>query len=388
VQRTYPYHGLCPVGAFADAIAATNPDIIVPADDLATRHLHSLYYREQQSGKAGSQLSTLIERSIGAPESFSVVDARATFIKLAREEGIRVPKTAVIANANDLKEWIDKIGFPIVLKANGSSGGDGVRIVDTFERAEEALRALQAPPILARATKRALLNHDRTLVWPSLLRRRSVVNAQAVVGGYEATSTVACWQGTVLAGLHFEVLNKAASTGHATVVRLVENIEMSRAVEKMVRRLKLSGFHGFDFMLDPTYRSAHLIEMNPRATQVGHLALGPGRDLPSALYAALSGQPVQAAQKVTESETIALFPQEWVRDPASAFLRSGYHDVPWEQPELIHACVRRLQKQNAWHSPHAWFQILRRFASVGSNSHADKSLSTNWGQKSSKSRYE
>ena len=33
-----------------------------------------------------------------------------------------------------------------------------------------------------------------------------------------------------------------------------------------------------------------------------------------------------------------------MRDPASPFLTSGYHDVPWEEPELLRACVRRTWK--------------------------------------------
>ncbi len=125
------------------------------------------------------------------------------------------------------------MGLPTVLKANGTCGGDGVRVVHTLEEAERAFRTLQAPPLLARAVKRALVNQDKTLLWPSLLRRRSVVNAQEFVAGREATSAVACWKGAVLASLHFEVLNKRDSAaGPSSVLRLIENPEMSAAAEK------------------------------------------------------------------------------------------------------------------------------------------------------------
>ena len=111
-------------------------------------------------------------------------------------------------------------------------------------------------------------------------------------------------------------------------------------------------------MLDSHTGNAYLIEINPRATQVGHLALGSGRDLPAALYAALSGNPVQAAPKVTENDTITLFPQEWVRDPASPYLTSGYHDVPWEEPELLRACVGKRWKRNRKSSKELRVQAL------------------------------
>ncbi|MGD0304911.1 MAG: hypothetical protein ABSC71_08795, partial [Candidatus Acidiferrales bacterium] len=93
---------------------------------------------------------------------------------------------------------------------------------------------------------------------------------------------------------------------------------------------------------------AYLIEINPRSTQVGHLALGPGRDIPAALYAATTGREPQSSDPITENRTIALFPQEWIRDSASPYLRSAFHDVPWEEPELIRACIKARKKQQKW----------------------------------------
>ena len=243
----------------------------MPADDLATWHLHELHKRESGRGASGREVCKLIERSLGIADKFTVVSSRNDFMQVAREEGIRVPQTAVIANVSDLHDWIAKRGFPTVLKANGTSGGDGVKVVNTVEEAERAFRKLQSPPLLARAVKRAVMDRDLTLIRPSLFRQRAVVNAQTFVAGQEATSTLFCWEGKVLASLHFEVLQKVGSTGHATVVRRIEHPEMSVAAEKIAKRLKLSGFHGLDFMIESETGNAYLIEINPRTTQVGHL---------------------------------------------------------------------------------------------------------------------
>jgi len=350
VQRNYTFQGLMPLQSFSIAIGEARPDFIVPGDDLATSHLHRLYERERRRGQSGQWICELIERSLGAAESFPMVYARTAFIGMARQEGIRAPKTEVLEHLGDVRKWIARTGLPTVLKANGTSGGEGVRVVHTLEEAERAFRDLQAPPLLARAVKRALIDRDKSLVWPSLLRYRSVVNAQTFVPGREATSTIACWKGAVLASLHFEVVNKRSSAGPSSVLRLIENAEMSAAAEKLVRRLGLSGIHGFDFMIEEHTRNAHLIEINPRATQVGHLALGPGHDLPAALYSAVSGEPLRPAPKVTENDVITLFPQELMRDPASEFLTSGYHDVPWEEPELLRACIRKTWKPKLFDS--------------------------------------
>ena len=352
IGQTHVYRGLAPLFSLARAIRISRPDLVVSGDDLATAHLQRLHANERRmyEGKTGSALCRLIERSLGDPESFPVVSARAAFMLAAQQEGVRVPATQVIGSRDDLEKWVARAGFPVVLKADGTSGGDGVKMAPTLGEAERAFHQLQAPPLLARAAKRALIDHDKTLVWPSLMRHRPVVNAQTFVAGREATSALACWKGAVLACLHFEVVNKTRANGHATVVRRIENPEMSAAGEAMARRLGLSGIYGLDFMLEAGTDCAYLIEVNPRATQVGHLALGPGRDLPAALFGAVTGEAAQPAPKVTEKDTIALFPQEWIRDPRSGFLRSAYHDIPWEEPELVRDCVDHRRQQSRWYS--------------------------------------
>ena len=358
VRRTHLYHGLLPLTSLRKAVLAARPDLIIPCDDVTTLHLHELYDRALRSGKAGEAVCALIERSLGSPANFPVVYARTAFIEMAREEGIRVPLTEVVKHESDLKSCISRMGLPIVLKADGTSGGDGVRIVHNLIEAEHGLRALAAPPLLARAFKRGVIDQDMTLIWPSLLRHRYIVNAQAWVAGREATSAVACWKGEVLASVQFEVLNKQDAGGPSTVLRRIDNAEISAAAVKMVKRLALSGLHGFDFMLETETDNAYLIEINPRATQVGHLTLGPGHDIPAAITAAISGTDIRPATKVTQNDTIVLFPQEWIRNPESPYIRSGYHDVPWAEPEFVRDCIKRRSQTNSWYSRQKWIQAM------------------------------
>jgi hypothetical protein len=357
-RRSHRYSNFAALNSLARAIAAAEPQLIIPGDDLATHRLHQLYRRESLHSGKDSSICALIERSLGSHESFPIVYQRASFMQLAEKLGIRVPKTSAIANLDDLRRCIAEVGLPLVIKADETSGGEGVKIARTPEEAQRAFRKLHSPPLLARAAKRALFDGDTTLLAPSLLRRRPVVSTQALVEGREANSTVACRNGIVLAALHFEVVNKKHSTGHATVVRLIDHPEMIHTVETMVRRLNLSGIHGFDFMLEANTANAYLIEINPRSTQVGHLTLGPGRDLPAALVAAVTGKAVQPAPVLTENKSIALFPQEWTRDPASPFLQSAYHDVPWDEPELIRACAQRARKQNRALTDQDWDRAI------------------------------
>src|SRR5579862_93434 len=347
LQRAHGYRGLLPVRSFRRAIEAARPDLIVSGDDLATHHLYQIHDETGGKGEASSFIHDLIERSLGRPENFEIIRERDAFMSMAKQEGIRVPETKPICNMDQLREWVSDYGFPTVLKASHTSGGAGVRIVETVDSAEREYRSLQAPPLLARALKRAVIDGDRTLLYPSLRRTRHAVQAQAMVAGREATTAVACWRGNVLGCLSFEVVHKRDRFGPATVLQLIDNPEMAASSVKMARRLGLSGLHGFDFMLEHESDDAYLIEINPRATQVGHLALGEGRDLPAALYACISGRALEPSPRVTDKSTIALFPHEWIRNPGSAFLRTAYHDVPWSEPALVRACVRSAGKMRS-----------------------------------------
>jgi glutathione synthase/RimK-type ligase-like ATP-grasp enzyme len=359
VRRTHTYQALFPLDSFLRCIHSSQPDLVVPGDDLASKHLQDLYYAQKKNNdEAGRKICELIERSIGSPDSFPFAHARASFMELAGQERIRVPKTAVVADIHDLEAWTSQMGFPVVLKADGSSSGEGVRIAYTLPEAKRALQVLQAPPQLILVAKRVLINRDKRWIRPAFERRRSVVNAQEFVTGRDVTSLIACWKGDVLAALHFEVINKQRARGAASVLRLIENQEIVAATEKLVRRLNISGLHGFDYLLEKDTEKLYLIEMNPRATQVGHLALGPGRDLPAALSAAISGKPIPETHKVTDNPTIALFPQEWSRNPQSTYLSSAYHDIPWEEPDLIRHCLRKTRRWNDWRGLEEWIHIF------------------------------
>jgi glutathione synthase/RimK-type ligase-like ATP-grasp enzyme len=355
LRHTYAYRALSSVDSFLRAIDSSHPDLIVPGDDLTIKNLQDLYSSQQKTNdEAGHRICELIERSIGSPDSFPIVIARASFMELASQEGIRVPKTVVLADVRDLEAWTSQMGFPVVLKADGSSSGEGVRIAYTLTEAKRALRTLQAPPQFIRVAKRVLIDRDSTWIRPALERRHSVVNAQEFVTGRDTTSLVACWKGEVLAALHFEVVIKQYERGPASVLRLIENEEIADVTKKAARRLNISGLHGFDFLLEKATEKPYLIEMNPRPTQVGHLALGPGRDLTAALNAAVSGKPIPKTRQVTDNPTIALFPQEWSRDPQSTFLNSAYHDIPWEEPDLIRDCLCKSRRWNDRHTLEEW----------------------------------
>ncbi|MGH9498298.1 MAG: ATP-grasp domain-containing protein [Terriglobales bacterium] len=338
VHKRFSYSPLHPLDALMRAVDSVRPDIIVPCDDRGVRHLHELYaHARQQRGESSEKLVSLIEHSLGAPESYSIVSARFELLRVAEEEGCRVPKTVLINTREDLDAQASQ-PFPWVLKADETWGGRGVRIAHNAEQGHAYFDEVSRPFRFGRAVKRMVVNRDPFWIRPWWESRKPAVVVQAYVHGRPANCAVWCWQGELLGEIGVEVLSADEVTGPASVVRVLNNPDMISCAERIARRLRLSGFFGLDFMIEDGTNDAYLIEMNPRCTPLCHLRLGKGRDLVGALWARLSGQAIPDAQAITENDMIAYFPQAW--NSKSEFLESSFHDIPRNHPELIKEFLR------------------------------------------------
>jgi predicted ATP-grasp superfamily ATP-dependent carboligase len=180
---------------------------------------------------------------------------------------------------------------------------------------------------------RAIRRSDAHFLRAAIEAHPPAISVQQFVPGRPATTSFACWQGKLLAANHFEILAAQEANGPASVLRRFENEEMQRAAARLAARFELSGLHGLDYIRDET-GSSHLIEINPRSPQTSYLAFGADHDLVGALVARLN-KTAQAPRAYVSGDTVALFPQEWMRDPASPYLTTAFHDVPWDDPALI-----------------------------------------------------
>jgi len=313
LERAHRYRPLQPLSSMAHAIAAAAPDLVVPCDDRALSLLLAL-----------KQFEPLLTRSLGPLASHAVLAARAPSIAAAREEGIAAPLTLAVPGLDALPGALAEAGLPCVMKVDGSWGGMGVKFVHTQTEAEAAFRLLQGPTSRWRSLARAVLRRDAHFIGEALAPRQALVNVQALVPGSPATSVFACRDGAVLASLHMDVVDWAGNTGPAARMRRAADPQMEEAARKIAARFRLGGFIGLDFMRDGG-GTPHLIEVNPRATQICHLVLED--DLPAALL----GVPPRPA--ATGLQEIALFPQ-LLAQPRSA---SVYEDMPWDDPDVLRA---------------------------------------------------
>jgi hypothetical protein len=330
------YHALAPLRCLGMAIKDLQPDLIIPCDERAVQHLHRLF-RETRD----HDTRAIIEGSIGAAENYHSIEARVDVLLLAKQEGVLAPDIQPVFDITDLRSWSDGHAFPWVLKIDGSWGGDGVRIVKSWDEAKAAFWHIRRPVDTVTAIGQALLYRNFFLLPPWLARTQPTVSVQSYIAGTPANCAVAAWRGEVLAGVAVETIVSVSNTGPAAAVRVVEGSDMLDAASRITRALRLTGLVGFDFIIERTTGRPYVIEINPRSVPLSHIAFGENRDVAQALVKKLTGDPRTLRASLPPHELIAYFPALWERDPNSPFLLQGYHDVPWDEPELLLALLRQ-----------------------------------------------
>jgi hypothetical protein len=206
--------------------------------------------------------------------------------------------------------------------------------------AHTALKQMGRTPSCVRSLVRAARRRDTHYLAAALNPTVPSIGAQRFVPGKPAASAFASWRGKIIAEIYYDVLVADGEIGPPNVIRRIECAEMKAATRKIAAYYRLSGIHGMDFIRDAS-GAAHLLEINPRATQGGTLPFGPGHDLPAALVACL--QPRAGMRAAIHKDTVAIFPREWQRDPASPWLRTAHHDVPWDDPAVLMASLRGMK---------------------------------------------
>jgi hypothetical protein len=337
VSKVHSYFEMRPLAALASAISKSDPVLIVPCDDRVAGHLHALHKELAACGAPGA---AIIEQSLGNANCYTITESRSDLIRVARERGVLVPETYRVQSLADLRGALGQVGFPAVIKVDGTWGGLGLTIVESPDEAERAFARMSRPLAGWRALKRLAVDRDAFHLLPWLLRMQPVISLQRFIRGRPANCAASCWKGQVLANINVEVLHAQSMTGASTVVRQIDSPQMDRATTVLVGHTGMSGFCGLDFVIEDGTCDVFLIELNPRSTPLSHLALGKGHDPIAALAACLQNSLPSYRPAITTSDVIAFFPQAWHLNPKNPLLHAGYHDVPWEDPALVRELIR------------------------------------------------
>ena len=339
----HTYAAAFPLDALTRAIAAEMPDIVVPTDDRVVAHLHALHAAAAAAAAddaGGSRLRTLIERSLGAQEGFALSGTRDRLLRTVRSAGIPVPSGREINSPADLSAWFAEVPGRCVVKTEGTWGGSGIAVVDGFDAARTAFLRMSRPLAFRRALRILLFDRDAFPFVQFLRRERRIVSVQRFIKGRQANIMAACWNGRVLDTLGVVVIRAQNGTGASTVVRMTHCPAMEAAAAVVTRCLGASGFIGLDFIIEDGTDLCYLIEVNPRATQLGHLRRH-GVHLASALIGVLVGTPAVRTNHDEPDQVVALFPQalrfdvDWLQHNPTLI------DVPWSEPRLVRELLRR-----------------------------------------------
>jgi Carbamoyl-phosphate synthase L chain, ATP binding domain len=327
-----------------------HPDLIVPLDDFAAWLLRGLATDQSVS----AELRYLLEVSLGSPSGYDAACSRTHFLELATKVGVRVPASRAVDRTGAL-EAATAMGFPVMVKSNQTTGGDGVTIA--HDPAQLVARINASGHGRGEVLRRSKRTAQRFLWSIAGVRMppHTVFELQQFIPGVPAMRIVAAWQGRVLAGVSLlKACVNPQPFGPSTVVRYIDHPEMEATATRLVAALGLSGFASFDFVIGENGGGAFLIECNPRPVSTIHLGRLFGHDLCGAFARHLGWLTETPETVVLPKETVvALFPNEIMRDPDSAWLRVGsdvLHDVPSNDPGVVEHCRRKLLQLHPSHA--------------------------------------
>ncbi len=335
------------INAIRSGVEAAAAMLVVPTDDAAVEWLQAVALTARRELPPDAPLLRLLQDSLGEPRHHGTVLDRKLMAALAESRGVRAPQFVVARERADALAFAEQHGLPVVLKAEETAGGYGVAICRDLPSLSSALSRFEG--VGGKHLRAGLL-------------------LQGFVAGPTAMRAVMAWRGQVLSGLSaIKRETHPFPTSPSSVVEFIEHEEMRNAAQTLVAELGFSGFASLDFQLDADGK-AHLIEFNPRPTPICHLGEVLGRDLCKCLADTLRGQSVHDIEAPNLPRTVALFPQEWARNVESPHLISAFHDVPWDDPELLEASVaiaRGQRRFNGMMTQEHRREPLRAFLSSG-----------------------
>ncbi|HEY1723225.1 MAG TPA: ATP-grasp domain-containing protein [Magnetospirillaceae bacterium] len=346
-----PHSGF--VASVGEAIAKLQPTMVVPGDDRALRGLQTLH-ADATLCRDPRGVAAIIRNSLGDPTSFPIVAQKSHFNTFCKEHDLPEPDTVLVDDRETFHALIRKRGLPQVLKLDGRWGGLGVRIIRSEAEADRAFDELSAWTKWKSVARRTLEEISVKPILDHVAQRAPLLSLQRYVDGLLVNRAVYCHEGEVLAGITAAAVQLSNETGPTTVVRIIDHAEVAALTKTIVKLLNLSGFIGVDFVVEENGKP-WLLELNPRPTQLCHLALSRDSDMVGAFLSTIKGTARRAVRSKVTSDVIAFYPQEAWRDPSSDYLRTAYHDVPWNQPQFIAAYARPVPGD-----PESWVQTIAR----------------------------
>jgi hypothetical protein len=290
------------------------PEQFLAADDPSFGRL-AVVAALGEAGGLSPEAAIAVSRSVPGPAACEVLISESRLLAAAGDLGCHAPAFLENPDTAAAAAFAAAQGYPVAVKIDGLWAGAGITRCDDQPALEAALAAAEG--------------------------RSHVV--QRFITGSASSVVVAGLGGRAIGAFAYA---KAAPTrnpyGPATLARAIDRPDLLRTAVSLFERFGLNGFAGVDFIIDEA-GEAFLLEVNPRITPMSHLGRVFGTDLVSAWIAAMEGRPPPPSGPRL-NDHVALFPGELLRDPASPWLKTAWHDVPWDDPDIIARLMPRAAK--------------------------------------------
>ena len=325
----------------ARAIVDWKPQLVVPGDEPTIHLLHWLTQDREGIASMPDKVLKVLQRSLGSPEHFVSTNNKNTTCRVASELGLRVPEQVHVKNPNEaLRFYARRSDRAVVLKAPCGWAGLGVRVCANEAQIRSAFKRLSnlegVGPINDHPPVPESAKTKQNAAWLD----SHFLSAQQFISGTAAIYSAVALKGELLAGYSaLKELVHLPPTGPGAVVRFIDHPEMTATASTLINHFRYTGFIEFCFMVEKNTGHAYLLECNPRPAPIASLGSQIGVDLCEALFRKLNRRRARASNSFKAGTVIAIFPQEWRRDPESAWLRNACHDVPWDDPELLKSII-------------------------------------------------
>ena len=321
------------VQAVAGAVRAVRPALILPGDDVAVRTLMQLALRPPEGLRSDvrDELADVVRRSLGPPASWTDSIDKSRLFDVARRAGVPIADGDVAEREHDAAAIAAHLGYPVIVRPSRGSGGKGSARCDSEAELRSAIRLAPSPDGLDTGEP-----------------QRFVI--QRFIDGRVVNRAALAWNGVEVAGFtRGRLETHPGPLGPASVVEFVGLPAVRDANLRLFAALDLHGLVGAQYMIEPDRGAALLIEIHRRMLPATHAGRLVGVDLAAALRACVDGVSWTGPTDLPggTGRRIALFPQEWYRDPESGWLATLPSDAPWHDPRLFEAMLKIPYATNA-----------------------------------------
>jgi|GEM_PF-3403609 len=307
--------------ALQNAVEVVRPDAILPMDESTLILIWSS--SPTWLDKVQPQVSPDFHELYGDKHR---MEAFASSLALPVPETLYLQKMAAEGSLDceDLRSHLEPFGLPVVIKGAGGCRGEQVRIAETIEQAECAIREL----------------HDNSGQLPAIQQYIDGVPVQ--VGGlFDRGRPV-----------HFLAGEKIAihppRTGPAVALKSIVSSDLMKYSSKLLTKLEFSGLAGLDFVQD-RHGHYYFLEINPRIWGSYGFVPALGIDMFKSWCQQLEGDTLPTSTDYPAGKTWAKMPEYVLSNAhsnANLIKRMcqpiAIKSLSWSRPSLLLYQFRRL----------------------------------------------